>query len=1360
MAAWQVLVAVGLLVLVQALADGEKPVITTSPSDAYVARKKPYTLACRYESSSGATVTWYHNGSKVLTPVDDPNSRYTVTEEGDLFFLEVLEGDVGSYYCNVTNGYGSVISSNATLHYSSLSSEFRQQPAPTYTGVTGSMITLHCQPPRGMPEPKVRWEKDGVTLDIDRDQRLAIENPPGNLVIRNLEVADAAEYVCIGRNAAAEISSQPTVLSVHEKPTISLPPIDQFVNQGGIARFRCQASGDPEPIIEWEMDGANLDSSRTRVLLDNTLEIRDINPTDNGVYRCKASNPGGVVTAPAQLSVQTVPIFLEKPISKTVGRGVLVTFRCVASGSPQPTIYWSKARDDTMHLYPRQSKGRFSVLDDGSLRISDSQPADNGVYECFASNAGGRNSSSANLRVKETDSRPPPIITETPRNVTAALNQFAELQCTASGTPSPTIRWTHNKRPVLADARISINRGNLRITDVMVTDGGEYTCWAISESGDASAAAFLNVIGTRNNVIETLLPSTPERPMSSPDEVTDTSVKLYWGASAERDEVSFYSVEIFTLENRQGWETAVPTTTQPWAVVGNLQPGTSYIMLVRAHNSYGTSQPSPVTDYIKTTGTSPPPQRWSDEQIQDNMNRTTVVLKSLDVLSSTALNATWELPILYRKYVEGFYVRLSDLSGRLKKVDTVHGSLSNYHIITNIQPYTNYSVAITPFYLQFSGRPSVQASAKTLQDVPSGPPSAVEVHEGPRYISISWSAPKYSHQNGEITGYVIVCIASDSRLSRNFNVNSSVMNVALDNLNRQTNYTIGVAAMTVVGTGPVSQMWPINAKLTNPPDINDSTWWWQTVIGASGGLIWVALCIIIICLCKRRRLQKTGKKQTNGDIVTVPLETASASHGLSLQYTVAQGQQMQRLAMGRQLSAPHMSPNMMSMNGYPGSYSDANIDYDQQNMDNYDDSHSKAFYDKGDEMAPGPYATTVILNNRPEREEARFTPEAHRGQDGESSTDNNCTGKGEISNSSGDRSSPPVLPSFADMLPPPPLYPPPLGGTPSDKNATSPRPTAQPALGTIPRVAPQCHTCHRSYHSSMGGEPTRPHYMLDTQTRLYNPTVPHVHSFSNHPYNGSIDYNTAYPSIPRSDCRQAYQPYNVCIPHSSDSHDYAEPQFDQQNLYDGVPLHPSFPRQNIKPVSPHQPLQQQLVTDSGRILPGHQSATSGQEVGLPRHHSIPSSEHELCMSCAEQTEYEEPWSDQHWPHVFGASHAQHMAMQCYQHQAEQDGEEEQTEKSPMLAGEPVASSAGEGSHGSNTAQSKSGSRQRQRRRQRAQSARPSSPYNGYSTDSSVVFVPRKPYPKSERRKQMNAKPKNTKSLAVQVEQEEMTHEKV
>lgn len=68
------------------------------------------------------------------------------------------------------------------------------------------------------------------------------------------------------------------------------------------------------------------------------------------------------------------------------------------------------------------------------------------------------------LFTDNTDSLPPPLITELPHNVTAAINEDAELRCKASGNPSPTIRWYHNRTPVPVDPRISINRGNLRIT--------------------------------------------------------------------------------------------------------------------------------------------------------------------------------------------------------------------------------------------------------------------------------------------------------------------------------------------------------------------------------------------------------------------------------------------------------------------------------------------------------------------------------------------------------------------------------------------------------------------------------------------------------------------------------------------------------------------------------------------------------------------------------------------------------------------------------------------------------------------------------------------------------------------------------
>ena len=91
----------------------------------------------------------------------------------------------------------------------------------------------------------------------------------------------------------------------------------------------------------------------------------------------------------------------------------------------------------------------------------------------------------------------------------------------------------------------------------------------------------------------------------------------------------------------QGWEPAILHTTEPWAIIDDLQPGTTYRMLVRAHNVYGTSEPSAVSNRIMTTGPPSTSHGWSDEQIQNNLNDIRVNITSLSVLTSTALNTTW-----------------------------------------------------------------------------------------------------------------------------------------------------------------------------------------------------------------------------------------------------------------------------------------------------------------------------------------------------------------------------------------------------------------------------------------------------------------------------------------------------------------------------------------------------------------------------------------------------------------------------------------------------------------------------------------------------------------------------------------------
>jgi hypothetical protein len=42
--------------------------------------------------------------------------------------------------------------------------EFRTVPLAT-RGILGEPTTLECEPPRGHPEPQVRWKKNGQPLD-------------------------------------------------------------------------------------------------------------------------------------------------------------------------------------------------------------------------------------------------------------------------------------------------------------------------------------------------------------------------------------------------------------------------------------------------------------------------------------------------------------------------------------------------------------------------------------------------------------------------------------------------------------------------------------------------------------------------------------------------------------------------------------------------------------------------------------------------------------------------------------------------------------------------------------------------------------------------------------------------------------------------------------------------------------------------------------------------------------------------------------------------------------------------------------------------------------------------------------------
>ena len=101
-----------------------------------------------------------------------------------------------------------------------------------------------------------------------------------------------------------------------EKPKFLSKPQDQTVNQGEDAKFEAEATGKPEPKIEWLYGRTPLVASE-RIIMERegtkyTLTIKAAELKEAGQYTIKATNDQGSLSANAKLVVNSkcAPIWL------------------------------------------------------------------------------------------------------------------------------------------------------------------------------------------------------------------------------------------------------------------------------------------------------------------------------------------------------------------------------------------------------------------------------------------------------------------------------------------------------------------------------------------------------------------------------------------------------------------------------------------------------------------------------------------------------------------------------------------------------------------------------------------------------------------------------------------------------------------------------------------------------------------------------------------------------------------------------------------------------------------------------------------------------------------------------------------
>ncbi|XP_067885034.1 ADAMTS-like protein 1 [Heterodontus francisci] len=288
--------------------------------------------------------------------------------------------------------------------------------------------------------------------------------------------------------------------------------------------LRCEASGNPKPVISWTKSGQMLKySHRIKILPDQALQILVPNESDVGVYTCTATSPIGLDSLSSKVAVTGKPVIRvskhdlvninSTSVSVDVGSVVKarlranITIMCQVNGVPDPIVTWAKDQG------PLDANAQ--LFQNGSLSITNVTLANQGLYSCHASNALGQVMATTRLVLQD----PPRAFPESQdlvlllaltgydaHTILATVPGTKEVLssgssvlvgCPVKGYPKPRISWLYNGKVISTGLgqklQILASQQILQIPTITKGHQGIYSCIARNEAGTLTQKVALEV---------------------------------------------------------------------------------------------------------------------------------------------------------------------------------------------------------------------------------------------------------------------------------------------------------------------------------------------------------------------------------------------------------------------------------------------------------------------------------------------------------------------------------------------------------------------------------------------------------------------------------------------------------------------------------------------------------------------------------------------------------------------------------------------------------------------------------------------------------------------------------------------------